>query len=141
MRRGSTEPSNIPQTQGRSKTNKIIGYKFFADGQIEWRPCRFNIYQSNLKFSCRKISLYFHDKVFSADMPLKSFVRYLKASFLNVHKVAFDYRLWIRRRDFSRDDNNVFINDVAAIEKVSENVNTTSYVESNWVLMPLQNFI
>ena len=73
---GSTEPSNIPQTQGRSKTNKIIGYKFFADGQIEWRPCRFNIYQSNPEiFMQEKYHRIFHDKVFSADMPLKSFCK------------------------------------------------------------------
>ena len=57
---GSTEPSNIPQTQGRSKTNKIIGYKFFADGQIEWRPCRFNIYQSNPEiFMQKSITVFF----------------------------------------------------------------------------------
>ena len=133
--------SNFSCAQGQPKSNKIIGYKFFADGQIEWRPCRFNVYQSNPEiFVQEKYHRIVHDEVFSADMALKDFVVYLKESFLNIHNVAFDYRLWIRRTDFSRDDNKVFIDDVAATENLSENVNTTSYVESNWVLISLPKF-
>ena len=123
------------------RQTKLLDINFLLTGKLNGAHAVLIYISLILKFSCKKkYHCIFHDKVFSADMPLKSFVMYLKESFLNVHNVAFDYRLWIRRTDFSRDDNNVFINDVAAIEKVSENVNTTSYVESNWVLIPLPKF-
>ena len=54
------------------RQTKLLDINFFADGQIEWRPCRFNIYQSNPEiFMQEKYHRIFHDKVFSADMTLK----------------------------------------------------------------------
>ena len=57
---GSTEPSNIPQTQGRSKTNKIIGYKFLLTGKLNGAHAVLIYISLILKFSCKKnITVFF----------------------------------------------------------------------------------
>ena len=73
------------KSPGYLKTNaatkyKVIGYSYAESTGIEWRPCRFNIYQSEPEIYTQ-VEKYFvlgQNQSFNLDMTLKEFILHVK---------------------------------------------------------------
>ena len=108
------------KSPGYLKTNaatkyKVIGYSYAESTGIEWRPCRFNIYQSEPEIYTQ-VEKYFvlgQNQSFNLDMTLKEFILHVKKNYVDSPlfetKIGNDWRVWIRLNKHCKDDY-LFIN-------------------------------